>query len=422
MNGTVSALPAAAWILGESPVSLWGLAGSERLERQLRVQNVARVLRIGRDGEAPVADGSVLVMRADHLFDDRLVASLVANPSVVLEISMHGGATRPVAAHVPAGHAAVAREVLEGKRDAAALAGVTVRNAATIGASYVRKVLKANQPKVLEIRADRQKLLERYLFDESYKGVTDLVTKFVWPTPARQVVRLCANLGIPPNAVTAMSLVLVIYAGWCFLEGRFLEGLAAGWLMTFLDTVDGKLARVTVTSSPVGHYFDHGIDVVHPPLWYLAWACGLVGGISNLASLELTLYALFGGYIAGRLAESTFNHYVGKFSLFTWQPFDSFFRLITGRRNPNMLLLTFFSLIGRPDLGLTSVAAWTMVSSLVLLFRVAQGHLAKSRGETLRPWLESVGPDSISHVPRYARPFVADPAARLAVQMPLREG
>jgi phosphatidylglycerophosphate synthase len=45
--------------------------------------------------------------------------------------------------------------------------------------------------------------------------------------------------------------------------------------MTFLDTVDGKLARVTLTSSRIGDVLDHGLDLLHPPFWYLAWGIGL---------------------------------------------------------------------------------------------------------------------------------------------------
>ena len=41
--------------------------------------------------------------------------------------------------------------------------------------------------------------------------------------------------------------------------------------MTFLDTVDGKLARVTLTSSPFGNVLDHSLDLIHPPFWYWAW-------------------------------------------------------------------------------------------------------------------------------------------------------
>ncbi len=53
-----------------------------------------------------------------------------------------------------------------------------------------------------------------------------------------------------------------------------------GWLMTFLDTVDGKLARVTVTSSRLGDVLDHGLDIIHPPLWYIAWGVGLTTAIN----------------------------------------------------------------------------------------------------------------------------------------------
>ena len=51
--------------------------------------------------------------------------------------------------------------------------------------------------------------------------------------------------------VTSIGLVLVIAACYLFLNGHYLAGLLAGWIMTFLDTVDGKLARVTVQSTQV---------------------------------------------------------------------------------------------------------------------------------------------------------------------------
>ena len=107
--------------------------------------------------------------------------------------------------------------------------------------------------------------------------------------------------------------------------------------MTFLDTVDGKLARVTVTSTPLGHYFDHSIDSVHPPIWYFAWAWGVTGGVPGIWTLAPLLVAILVAYVAGRLIETIFKHFVGGCSLFTWRPFDSYFRLIMARRNPNLL-------------------------------------------------------------------------------------
>ena len=92
-----------------------------------------------------------------------------------------------------------------------------------------------------------------------------------------------------PNQVTSASLVLVIVAGVLFARGEFGWGLVAGWIMTFLDTVDGKLARVTITSTKLGNVFDHGIDLIHPPFWYLAWGMGLALEPAAIAGIPLSL-------------------------------------------------------------------------------------------------------------------------------------
>ena len=34
-------------------------------------------------------------------------------------------------------------------------------------------------------------------------------------------------------------------------------------------------ARLTFADSRLGNVLDHGLDIVHPPLWYAAWAAGL---------------------------------------------------------------------------------------------------------------------------------------------------
>src|SRR3546814_16223660 len=72
--------------------------------------------------------------------------------------------------------------------------------------------------------------------------------------------------------------------------------------MTFLDTVDGKLARITLKSSKLGNVFDHGIDLVHPPFWYWAWAAGLQNGPHALSepTLLLMLAVIVAGYVLQR--------------------------------------------------------------------------------------------------------------------------
>jgi phosphatidylglycerophosphate synthase len=181
---------------------------------------------------------------------------------------------------------------------------------------------------------------------------------------------------VTPNQVTFASFLLVLAAMALFWTGHFGWGLAAAWGMTFLDTVDGKLARVTLTASKWGNVFDHGIDLIHPPFWWWAWVVGVQAtAVHPLAQPELVLWGVVGGYVAQRLLEGLF---LGAFKveMHAWRPFDSFFRLITARRNPNLILLTAASLAGRPDLGMLLVAVWTAISFVVHLAQCVQAALA----------------------------------------------
>ena len=151
---------------------------------------------------------------------------------------------------------------------------------------------------------------------------------------------------------------------------------------------------MTVTSSRLGHWLDHGVDLIHPPLWYIAWGLGLqtfAPGVFNL-SLAGTLGVIVAGYVIGRLVEGVF-HLIAPFSIFLWRRLDSYSRLITARRNPNLIWLTAGVLLGRPDLGLAAVAAWTAVSSLVLLVRLAMAARERYASGPLRSWLVDVAQD-----------------------------
>ena len=367
-----------------SPVRVWGMTSSERIERLLG----PGVRTCTADDLPSLGDGHmVLVLRGDFLFDDRLVQHLAAAPGTLLELDTPSPTV--VAAHVPARQAAAALALVRGGV-ATDLPGVERHTPYTIPLAFATKRRKSEPPFVLPITPEDRQQLEQRLFDWSYKGVTDLVTKWAWPAPARRVVALAVRWRLTPNQVTLAGLVLVILAGACFARGHYGLGLAAGWLMTFLDTVDGKLARVTLTSSRFGHYFDHLIDLVHPPLWYLLWGLGLSAAqVSGLGmSLATCFWLILAGYVAGRLVEGSFQLLLGRFSIFCWRPVDSWFRLITARRNPCLILLTASLLAGRPELGLLGVTGWTVISTLFLLARLAAAGLERiRRGEPLASWL-----------------------------------
>jgi phosphatidylglycerophosphate synthase len=184
---------------------------------------------------------------------------------------------------------------------------------------------------------------------------------------------------VTPNAVTLVSWVLALAAIALFATGWFGVGLVVAWGMTFLDTVDGKLARVTLTSSRIGDVLDHGLDLLHPPFWYLAWGLGLSSPQPIATGITVV------GYVAGRLLEGVFLS-AFKLETHSWRPIDALFRTITARRNPNLILLSVGTLGGRPDLGLVMVALWTGVSLVFHGVRLAQAFAARRRGEPVVAW------------------------------------
>jgi phosphatidylglycerophosphate synthase len=154
--------------------------------------------------------------------------------------------------------------------------------------------------------------------------------------------------------------------------------------MTFLDTVDGKLARVTLRSSRLGHVLDHGIDLVHPPIWWLAFGASLLA--TGPAWVEAATVVTVGGYLVSRLLEGIFLAVFG-FEIHSWRPVDSAFRLVTARRNPNLVLLSAGALAGRPDLGLAAVALWSAASVAFHALRLVMAFAARRQG-LLLGWQE----------------------------------
>ncbi len=374
------------YISNECPVKIWGLSSEDRIERVLKATGIKRIT--SEKFTTLTKDDAVLMVRGDYLFDDRLINYLAVTPNIILQME-EGPQGTAVAANVPGNLGLQALELME-KGSTATLPDVLIQTPATISISFQQKLRKFEPPFVLPISEPAKADLERRLFDWSYKGITDLVTKWAWPRPARWAVSHCVRLGIRPNHVTLVGLLLVILSGILFANGYYGWGLLAGWLMTFLDTVDGKLARVTVTSSNFGHYFDHLIDLIHPPIWYILWGLGLTA--AQLTGLGFSLSTLFSlimiAYVAGRLVEGSFKWFLGaSFGIFCWKPIDSYFRLITARRNPNMIFLTISVFAGRPELGLLAVTFWTVATSLFLLGRLALAGYARFGTGPLRSWL-----------------------------------
>jgi phosphatidylglycerophosphate synthase len=364
-------------IFGDSDVRLWGMSAATRLRRSF---DRAGIRHDAEDEPGP--EEPVLVVDGEWVFDESLIKALAGRVGAALTAETG----EVVAVNVPAGlWAKVERWVDAGAKADEAPKGIELVDAEALVPAYNVTLRKREPPMLVRLTPEAAPAVESRMFDGSYKGVTDFVTKHLWPTPAKWVTRWCAEAKITPNMVTSLSAVLTVAAFVLFWGGHFGWGLVCAWGMTFLDTVDGKLARVTLTSSKWGNVFDHGIDLVHPPFWYWAWIAGVQASLTPLAHSNLILAVVVVGYVAQRAQEGWFlaRH---RLEIHIWRRFDSVFRLITARRNPNLAILTLLAAAGRPDLGMTLVAVWTVLSFGVHMVQIVQAEGAR-RKDALVSWM-----------------------------------
>lgn len=186
--------------------------------------------------------------------------------------------------------------------------------------------------------AEERAKVERFLFWSNYKGSTDFFTKYVYPPLVWVMVRPLARAHVHPNWVTVISIVLTFAAVPLFGAGDFLAGFLCAYGMSILDSVDGKLARLTFTDSKLGNVLDHGLDLVHPPFWYCAWAYGLARG-DVWSPVFLASALMLALYVIDRLILKVYPTRFGR-GLHTHAPMDGFVRTFISRRNINLPLFT----------------------------------------------------------------------------------
>lgn len=370
-------------IVGASQRKLWSLTLAERLIRQFAKAGIYEMVN---EEAAARHNGPVILVRGDAVIDQPLIPVLLKRPNFLL-LSDDAAKPQPIAACVRGSDAARALEILRKTRPLGE-ANLLARAPSQLGTDFWKSLRKRETPYAMVVTDGNKSTVEWRMFMGTYKGATDLVTKHLWPAPAFHATRALAPWGITPNMVTTIAALMTVLAFWCFLKGQFFPGLMAAWTMTFLDTVDGKLARTTLTSSKWGDIFDHGIDLVHPPFWYIAWAIGLQADGAQWSNevYWTVIAAILGGYVLQRLIEGIAIKWLG-LEIHIWRPIDTLFRQITARRNPNLIILTLFTAMAKPEWGLLAVAIWTVVCLGLHVLQILQAFRAKASTGPLTSWM-----------------------------------
>ncbi|MGH9579000.1 MAG: CDP-alcohol phosphatidyltransferase family protein, partial [Terriglobales bacterium] len=205
--------------------------------------------------------------------------------------------------------------------------------------------------------------IQRFLFWSNYKGSTDLFTRYVYPPLVWLLVRPLARARIHPNLVTLVSIALTFGAVPFFAAGHWLVGFLMAYGMSVLDSVDGKLARLTFTDSRLGNFLDHGLDMIHPPIWYVAWAYGLGLSAEGWNSpLGYATVAIIVFYVLDRLILKIYPRYFQR-GFHTHSKLDATVRSFIARRNINMPVFLLGCVFGLAREAFYLIAAWHIATA-----------------------------------------------------------
>jgi phosphatidylglycerophosphate synthase len=170
--------------------------------------------------------------------------------------------------------------------------------------------------------------------------------------------------------VTLFTIIITFAAVPLFAQGYWVAGLLLAYTMSVLDSVAGKLARLTFTSSRIGNLLDYGLDIVHPPVWYCAWAWALSGGNTASSVWQASVWMAV-VYFLDRIVAGLFNRRTGR-SIYGYTPLDMRLQPFISRRNINLPLFTVGLIVGVPVLAFVLIVLWQVVTFLLHAARLVQ--------------------------------------------------
>jgi CDP-diacylglycerol--glycerol-3-phosphate 3-phosphatidyltransferase len=105
--------------------------------------------------------------------------------------------------------------------------------------------------------------------------------------PLRAIISASVALGIHPNVLTLIGVLINVVAGWALAVDRFVLAGVIMIVANIFDFIDGKVAHLTGTESPFGAFWDSTLDRFSD----LALFTGLIYLYSRLGRHDYVLIA-----------------------------------------------------------------------------------------------------------------------------------
>ncbi|HMW34023.1 MAG TPA: CDP-alcohol phosphatidyltransferase family protein [bacterium] len=301
--------------------------------------------------------GDLVILQSDVLYDDRILDVLTQTQDDRL-IGDFNNPSCPYGAHLSGINITVEQVLLE-NNVRRLFSNENIQDIHDMDV-YIKFLRKSYVPTLKRIHVgDDLTDIENDLFEKTFKSGLEWIAIYGYKTPVRELTRLFSKTNITPNHVTAVA----VFCRWVSIPFLFYGwiGLGLGLIVLFvlLDSLDGKLARMTFRFSDQADWIDHGSVLPTRLGWYagLGWhySSGVWSSQAGMLTI-ITLVCIVLDDLNWAVAKRIFKR-----TLFDITDFDAKAHLFTHRRNDMFLMLSGY-LIG---LGLYSfylICGWVVVT------------------------------------------------------------
>jgi CDP-L-myo-inositol myo-inositolphosphotransferase len=217
------------------------------------------------------------------------------------------------------------------------------------------------------------KSVKKLLVKNTQKGTLDFIAWYFNRYFENSFVYLLANSRITANQVTIIVNICGFFVLFLFLIQYWWIGLILLILVNILDGVDGKLARLRMKESKVGH-IEHSFDQLYEQVIYVGIGLGsffIIGSLNVIIVLIIML--LMDSF--NRHSSMQYKEVMG-ITLADSTRFDQIFRKFDGRRNIYTLHILIFGILGLFEYTIFSICFHAIVTSVVYSIQAIR-HMKK---------------------------------------------
>jgi phosphatidylglycerophosphate synthase len=217
------------------------------------------------------------------------------------------------------------------------------------------------------------KSVKKLLVKSTQKGTLDLIAWYFNRYFENFFVYVLADSKITANHITILVNILGFFVLFLFLLHYWWIGLILLILINIFDGVDGKLARLRIKESKVGH-IEHSFDQLYEQAIYVGLGIGAYFMIDSFYVIVILIIMLLMDSF-NRHCSMQYKEVMG-ITLADSSRFDQIFRKFDGRRNIYTLHILIFGILGYFEYAIFSICFHAIITSIIYSIQAIR-HMKK---------------------------------------------